>query len=157
MAETGASDHRVRMQPVPSTPLNEAPWAVLSVGAGMGLRADVRGTLKTVATVRSPRPPWLISWRINPERPASLCCSHPHEALHAPHPLPVLARRDRCRSFDAARSWGAVMSGFILRWSHIADMALRPLGLWLVFTIHMDDSTGRVSVRGLRVERRGIF
>lgn len=87
----------------------------------------------------------------------SLCCSHPHEALHVPHPLPVLARRDRCRLFDAARGWGAVMSGFILRWSHIADMALRPLGLWLVFTIHMDDSTGRVSVRGLRVEHRGIF
>ncbi|WP_454914997.1 hypothetical protein [Xanthobacter sediminis] len=47
------------------------------------------------------------------------------------------------------------MSRFILRWSHLADVVLRPFGLWLVFTIHMDDDTGQVNVSGLRIERRG--
>lgn len=49
------------------------------------------------------------------------------------------------------------MSCFILRWSHLADAVLRPFGLWLVFAIHMDDDTGQVSVRGVRVARRGSF
>lgn len=47
------------------------------------------------------------------------------------------------------------MTRFVLRWSHLADMVLNPLGLWLVFSIHMDDDTGQVSVHGLRLARRG--
>ena len=46
------------------------------------------------------------------------------------------------------------MVRWIVRSSWVIDLVLRPLGLWLVYTLDVDDATGRLAIRGVRICRR---